>query len=114
MYSKIDNVEIIGYDKTDEVIEQFFESILSWYQIGLEIRMKGSDLVFGFVNSLYYKCNKINFNNGRSSINTWDWIKNEKTRINSNNNNKKCFQYAVTIALNQKRNYKRLTKKTKN
>ena len=29
MYSKIDNVEIISYDKTDEVIEKIFESILS-------------------------------------------------------------------------------------
>ena len=47
-------------DKTDEVIEEPFESHLSRYQTGLETSMKGSDFVFDSVQLLYYKCHKIN------------------------------------------------------
>ena len=36
MYSKSDNTEFISYDNTNEVVNQFFESLLSKYQIGLE------------------------------------------------------------------------------
>ena len=28
------------------------------------------------------------------------WLKNKKTTINSKNNDEKCFQYAVAVALN--------------
>ena len=31
MYSKSDNVEIIGHDRADEAIEELFESLLSRY-----------------------------------------------------------------------------------
>ena len=36
MYSKSDNIEVMVYDKADEVIEEIFESFLSRYQIRLE------------------------------------------------------------------------------
>ena len=36
MHSKSDNKEIMINDKEDEVINNFFQSILSRYQIGLE------------------------------------------------------------------------------
>ena len=36
MHSKRDNIEIMTYDKADEVIEEFLESFLKRYQIGLE------------------------------------------------------------------------------
>ena len=36
MYSKSDNTEFISYDNTNEVVNQFFESLPSKYQIGLE------------------------------------------------------------------------------
>ena len=32
--------------------------------------MRGSDFVFRYVHLLYYKCHKINFNRGRSYINS--------------------------------------------
>ena len=42
-----------------------------------------------------------NLNRGRSYIDSPDWIKNEKATINpSNKKDSKCFQYAVTVALN--------------
>ena len=36
MYSKSGNIEVMVYDKADEVIEEIFESFLSRYQIRLE------------------------------------------------------------------------------
>ena len=52
IYSTSDNIEIMSYDKADEVIEEFSESILCRYQIGLETSMKGSDFIFDCVNLL--------------------------------------------------------------
>ena len=59
--------------------------------------MKGSDFEFNGVNFLYYDFNKISRNRGGSYIDSPQWLKN---KINPINNNYKCFQYAVTLALN--------------
>ena len=66
MYSKSYNTEIIIRNKADEVIEEIFKSLLSRCQIGLEKSMKGSDFIFDCVYLLYYKCHKMNPNNGGS------------------------------------------------
>ena len=42
MHLKSDNIEIMNYDKADEVIEEVFESLLNRYQIGFKISIKGS------------------------------------------------------------------------
>ena len=48
-----------------------------------------------------YKCHKINRNRGGPYIDSPDWIKNKKAIINPiNKKDVKCFQYAITIALN--------------
>ena len=63
--------------------------------------MKGCDFVFDYVHKMYYKCHKINLNCGGSYIYSPDWIKNKKaTRNPTNKKDNKCFQYAVTVALN--------------
>ena len=76
--------------------------------------MKGSDFVFDYVQLLYYKWHKTNLNRSGSYIDSPDWIKNKKATINPiNKKNDKCFQYAVTIALNYKqigKNPERITK----
>ena len=54
MHSKSDNTEVMVYDKADEVIDERFESLLFWYQIGLEISMRGSDFIFMFTYCTYY------------------------------------------------------------
>ena len=57
--------------------------------------------VFDYVHSLYYKSHKINPNRGGSYIDSPDWIKKKTTTINPiNKRDNKCFQYAVTVALN--------------
>ena len=47
--------------------------------------MKGSRFVFDYVHLLYYKCHKINPNRAGSYIDSPDWIKNKKAKINSIN-----------------------------
>ena len=49
MYSKKDSIEIMINDKVDEVIEKFFQSHFSRYQIGLETSMKGCNFIFDCV-----------------------------------------------------------------
>ena len=68
MHSESGNVEIINYDKAGEVIEEFCESLLKRYQIGLKKLMEHSDFVFDFVHLLYYICYKINLNCGISTF----------------------------------------------
>ena len=94
-----DNIEIIIRNKTDEIIEELFKYFLQKYQDGLEKSMRGSEFVFDAVDSLYYKLHKISLNRGGSYIDSPKWLQNKKATINSNNNDK-CFQYAVTVALN--------------
>ena len=48
-------------NKVDEVIEDFFESIISRYQIGLETSMRGNGFILDCVHLLFYKCHGINF-----------------------------------------------------
>ena len=44
--------------------------------------MKGTAFVFNYVQLLYYKCNKINRNDGGSYTDSSDQIKNKKATIN--------------------------------
>ena len=63
--------------------------------------MKGSEFVFDYVHLLYYKCHKINPNRSGSYIDSPGWIKNKKATINHiNRKDNKCFQYVVTVVLN--------------
>ena len=63
--------------------------------------MKGSEFVFDYVYSLYYKSHKINLSRGRSYIDSPDWIKNKKATVNpTNKKDNKWFQYAITVVLN--------------
>ena len=43
---------------------------------------KGSQLVFDYVHLFYYKCHKTNFNRDRLYINSPDWVRNNKAKIN--------------------------------
>ena len=100
MHSKSDNIETMINDKADEVIKELIQWLLSRYQIGLEISMKGSGFVFDYFHLLYYKFQEINPNRGGSYIDFLDWMKKQKTKINPLNKNcSKSLQYTVTVAL---------------
>ena len=62
--------------------------------------MRGSEFEFDGVNFLYYDFNKTSINRGGSYIDSPKWLKDKKSTINPKNNDDKCFQYAVTLALN--------------
>ena len=98
MHSKSDNIEIMNYDKADEVIEEVFESLLNRYQITFKISIKGSNFIFGNVNLLHYKCDIINLKRCGSYTDSTDRIK--KKKISLINDHDKCFQYDVTAELN--------------
>ena len=62
--------------------------------------MRGSDFEFDDVTFLYYVFNKISINRSGSYTDSPKWLKDKKPTINPKNNDHKCFQYAVTLALN--------------
>ena len=61
--------------------------------------MRGSKFEFDGVNFLYYDFNKTSINRGGSYIGSPKWLKDKKSTINPKNNDDKCFQYAITLAL---------------
>ena len=113
MYTRCDNEEFMSGSDTDEVIKLLFRSLLQKYQENLQNKMRGSDFEFDGINLLYYTFNKISLNKGGSYIEPAKWIKDKKSIINPKNNDHKCFQYAVTLALNYDKidkNHQRISK----
>ena len=114
MNTKSNNIEIIIGRDTNEVIENHFRSLLQRYQENLEEKMRGSEFIFDGINLLNYDLNKISLNRGGSYIKSPDWIENKKATINPQNKKAdKCFQYALTVALNHekiKRDRQRISK----
>ena len=100
IHSKRSNIEIMISGEIGEVIKQLFDSLKNTYQNNLQ-SMRGSEFVIDYVQLLYYKCHKTNFNRGGSYIRSPYWTKNEKATISPiNKKDNKCFQYAETVALN--------------
>ena len=95
VHSKSNNIEIMMYNKTDEIIEELFECLLQKFKKGLEESMKGREFDFDSVDLLHYKCHEISFNLSGSSIDSPKWLKNKKATINPGSNDNKCFQYAI-------------------
>ena len=113
MHTRSDNIEIMIRKDNDEIIEDLFKSFLQKYEENLQTKMRGSDFEFHGVNFLYYDFNEIRLNRGGSYIDSPKWLKNKKSTINSKNNDDKCFQYAVALALNLdkiKRDSQRISK----
>ena len=100
MHVKSNNVEIMMGTETNEIIEELFKSFVQRYQEGLKESMRGSGFIFYSDDALYYDLNKISLSRGGSYIDSPKWLKNKKATINPKNNDDKCFQYALTVALN--------------
>ena len=83
MHTKSINEEFMNGSDTDEIIKEPFKSLLQRYQENLQEKMKG-----------------LNFAFDGSYIDSPKWLKDKKSTINPKNNDYKCFQYAVTLALN--------------
>ena len=101
MHSKSDNYEIMTGVDSNEIIKNLSNSILKRYQGGLQESMRGSEFVFDYVECMNYIFHKIDLKKSGSYIKDPKWVKNKKATINpKNKRDDKCFQYAVTIALN--------------
>ena len=100
MHTRSVNEEFMNGSDTDEIIKELLKSLLQRYQENLQEKMKGSDFEFDGVNFLYYDFNKISIGRGGSYVDSPKWLKDKKSTINQKNNDHKCFQYAVTLALN--------------
>ena len=96
--------------ETDEIIEERFEYLL---QRKIRRVKKGSNLVFNSVDTLYYNLNKISLSRGGLYVDSPEWLKNKRATINPKHNDDKCFQYALTAALNYQ-NIKKSTNNNKN
>ena len=96
MHTRSDNIEIIIGDDNDDIIEELFRSFLQKYEENLQNIMRGSDFEFDDVNFLYYDFNLYY----GSYIDSPKWLTDKKSTVNPKNNYHKCFQYAVTLALN--------------
>ena len=100
MHTRSINEEFMNGSDTDEIIKELFKFFIQRYQENLQEKMKGSHFAFDGVNYLYYDLNKISISKGGSYIDFPKWLKDKKSTINPKNNDYKCFQYAVTLALN--------------
>ena len=72
--------------------------------------MRRSEFVYDSVDILYYNLNKVSLSRGESYIDSPKWLKNKKATINPKNKDFKCFQYALTVALNYEKNIKKIHK----
>ena len=85
--------------ETNEIVGEFFESLLQRYQEGLEKSIRKIEFIFDSVDVLYFNINKLSPNRGGSHIDSPEWLKNKKSTVNPKNNDDKCFLFAVTMAL---------------
>ena len=87
-------------DDTNEIIKLLFEPFLQSFEENLQNKMRGSEFEFDGINLFYYSSNKTSICRGGTYIDSPKWLKNKNSTINPKNNDDKCFQYAVTLALN--------------
>ena len=100
MCTRSDNEEFMSGDDTDEIIKLLFGSFLQRFEENLQNKMRGSKSEFDVIKFFYYDFNKTSIYRGGTYIDSPKWLKNKKSTINPKNNDDKCFQYAVTLALN--------------
>ena len=100
MYTRSDNEEFMSGDDTNEIVKLLFESFLQRFEENLQNKMRGSEFEFDGINFFYYSFNKTSIYRGGTYIDSPKWLKDKKSTINPKNNDYKCFQYAVTLALN--------------
>ena len=90
---------MVGHE-TDEIVEELFDSLLQKYQWALENTQEGSSHIFDSIDALQYKLHKTSLHRGGWYIDSPESLKNKKATTNpKNKKDDKCFQYAITVAL---------------
>ena len=78
MHIKSYNIEIMMGNKTDEIIEKLFQSLLQNYQKHSQESMRGSKFVFHRIDLLYYHLQKTGLERGGSYMDSPEWLKIKK------------------------------------
>ena len=101
MHTKSDNITIMRGVKTEDIINELFNTFRKRYQEGLETKMRGSSFTFERIDLFEYYLHKISLNRGSLYIESPEWIINKTVTINpKNTKDNNCFQYAITASLN--------------
>ena len=95
-----DNEEVRSGNEIDDIIKRLIKSFLTNYQNEEKILRNGSNFVFESVDLLSYHIHKTKLKKGKSYIKSPEWILNKRATINQKNENNKCFQHSITVALN--------------
>ena len=113
-HMKSDNIEIMMGSETNDIIDELFESLEQKYQEGLKESMRGSEFIFDSVDLLYYDLQRISLKTGESYVDSPKWLKDKRAAINPKyKEDNKCFQYAITVALNHEKIFKNLQRISK-
>ena len=68
--------------------------------------MRGSEFSYDSVDALHCNLNKVSLSRGGSYIDSPKWLQNKKATINPKKKDDKCFQYALTVAINYEKIFK--------
>ena len=87
------NVKFTPYNDANKVGNELFESLRSKYQDNLEKSVKGNEFFFDSIQLMlmYYKYHKVSFKHGGSYIDSADFLKIRKAKINPKDEDEKCF-----------------------
>ena len=88
-------------DKTDEIVDELFEPFSQNYKKYFDKSMIQIEFIFDSVDLLYYILQKTNLNKkGSSYIDSPEWLKNKKAKINPKTNDNNYIQYVLIATLN--------------
>ena len=99
MHSKSNNIKFTSYNNENEVVDKLFVSFRSKCQGILETSMRRNYFIVDSIQLMYYKFHDVNFRRGGSYIDSPEFIRKEKVTKNKKNEDDKCFQYSVTVAI---------------
>ena len=99
MHTKSNNVEIMIDSKTDEIMQDLFESFLQKYKEGSEESVRGGGIVYDSVDVLYYNLNKVSLSRGGSYIDSPKWLKNKKATLNPKKKRLQVFSVSFNCCI---------------
>ena len=104
MHSKSDNVAIMINDEADEIIKELFNWLKNKYQNNLELQVCLWLCLFIVLQMSLYRIISYYKFDSWWIIYRFSWLdKNKKATTNPiNEQDSKCFQYAITVSLNNK------------
>ena len=102
IYTKSEPLEIFMGSDTEDVIDNFFNTLLQRFKRAQETsNERGSEFIPDSAELLYYHFHRIDIRRAESYIMSPDWIASKKATINpKNEKDNKCFQWSIISGLN--------------